>query len=178
MPYNTPTTLDLKSFPLDMGDSRLLELDVWLPPMHLAGQDYTFVPDVVPAVVKVTYVGKGFSVGMAFSCRLEGACWRCLEPADLDLDVKAEDFFEAELPPLEELGEEAEATLSYEEDGILNLSEWARDAVAEMLPPKILCRPDCRGLCPQCGANRNLVECGCEPPADFRWDKLKDWKPE
>ena len=69
------------------------------------------------------------------------------------------------------------STLWYQADVILNLSDGARDAVAEVLPPKVLCQPDCRGLCPQCGANRNLVECGCEPPADFRWEKLKGWKP-
>jgi len=175
---HTPTKLDLTSLPLEPGNPLIFEKDIWLPPIHLAGQDYEFVPDVVPAVLKVIDVVRGYTVSMAFSCRLEGACWRCLEPADVDLEIRVEDFFEAELPPVAEIGEEDEATLWYEEDGVLNLSDWARDAVAEALPPKILCQPACRGLCPQCGANLNLVECGCEPPADFRWDKLKDWKPE
>lgn len=178
MPDHSPTTLDLTSLPLEPGNPLVFEREVWLPPIHLAGQDYTFVPDIVPAVMKAVDVGRGYIVGIAFDCRLEGACWRCLEPAGLDLQVKAEDFFEAELPPIEEIGEEDEPTLWYEEDGVLNISAWARDAVVELLPPKILCRPDCRGLCPQCGGNKNLVDCGCTPPADFRWDKLKDWKPE
>ncbi len=178
MPGHEPTTIELDSLPLEPGNPLIFEREIWLPPIHLAGQDYVFAPDVVPAIVKVTDVVRGYTVGIAFSCRLEGACWRCLEPADLDLDVKVEDFFEAELPPVAELGEEDEVTLWYEEDGVLNLSDWARDAVVEFLPPKILCRPECKGLCPQCGGNRNEVECGCEPPADFRWDKLKEWKPE
>lgn len=164
--------------PLEPGTPLVFEREILLLPIHLAGQDYTFVPNVVPAVIRVIDVGRGFMVAMAFSCRLEGACWRCLEPADIDLEVSVEDFFEAELPPIEEIGEEEEATLWYKEDGLLNLSDWAHDAVAELLPPKILCQPECRGLCPQCGVNRNLVPCTCEPPADFRWDKLKDWKPE
>ncbi|MBI5871183.1 MAG: DUF177 domain-containing protein [Actinobacteria bacterium] len=178
MTDNTLTTLDLSSLPLEPGDPLIFEMDVRLPPLHLAGQDYGFVPDVVPAVIKVIDVGRGYNVKMSFTCRLDGACWRCLEPADLDLDVTVEDFFEAELPPIEEMGEEDEPTLWYKEDGVLNLSHWAHDAVAELLPPKILCELACKGLCPHCGGNRNLVECGCEPPADFRWEKLRDWKPE
>lgn len=171
----SPTTFDLKSLSLELGGSRSFDVDLYLPPIELAGQEYGFVPETVPASLTITYVGGGFTVKMEFSCRLEGACWRCLEPAYIDLDVKAEDFFETELPPLEELGEEDEASLWYEEDGILNLSEWGRGVAAELLPTKILCDPECRGLCPQCGVNLNVVTCDCEPPTDSRWDKLKGW---
>jgi len=38
----------------------------------------------------------------------------------------------------------------------------------------IRCREDCAGLCPQCGADRNLVACGCEPPKDARWERLRE----
>ncbi len=172
------TSIDLTELPLEPGTPLVLEKKVWLPPLRLAGQDYNFVPDTVTAVMRVTDVRRGYMVSMAFTCRLEGACWRCLEPADLDIEVKVEDFFEAELPPLEEIGEEDEPTLWYKEDGILNLSAWAHDAVAELLPPKILCQPGCKGLCSQCGTNLNVERCGCEAPADSRWDKLKEWKQE
>lgn len=172
------TTFDLRSISLELGESRTYKLDLDLPPVHLAGQDYGFVPERVPAVLTATFVSSGFTVKMAFSCRLEGACWRCLEPADIDLDIEVEDFFETELPPIEEMTEEDEASLWYEEDGVLNLSEWARDAVVEKLPTKILCDPECRGLCPQCGGNLNVATCECEPPTDSRWDKLKELKPE
>ena len=41
------------------------------------------------------------------------------------------------------------------------------------MPVRILCSEDCAGLCPSCGANRNLVEeCGCEPEIDPRWSAL------
>jgi uncharacterized protein len=171
-----PTTIDLTSLSLELGESRSLDIDLFLPPIHLAGQDYVFVPDQVPARLTMVFVGRGYTLSMVFSCRLEGACWRCLEPADVDLDINVEDFFEVELPPMEELSEEDEASMWYEEDGVLNLSDWARDAVVEALPAKILCQPGCRGLCPQCGANLNLNPCDCEPPPDTRWEKLKDLK--
>lgn len=170
------TTFDLPSVPPEMGTAQEYDLEVYLPPLHLAGQDYRFRPDTVPVRLSVIYVGHGYSVAMSFSCHLEGSCWRCLEAAVLDLQVDVEDFFEAELPPLAEISEEDEASLWYSEDGMLNLSEWARDAVVEMLPTKILCRPDCRGLCSQCGANLNEAPCDCKAPTDVHWNKLKEWK--
>jgi uncharacterized protein len=40
------------------------------------------------------------------------------------------------------------------------------------LPMAPLCRDDCAGLCPQCGANRNEGDCGCVAPRDPRWANL------
>jgi uncharacterized protein len=43
------------------------------------------------------------------------------------------------------------------------------------LPVRTLCKPDCKGLCPRCGKNRNLEACTCEEgPADPRWEALAD----
>ncbi|MBE0429480.1 MAG: DUF177 domain-containing protein [Thermoleophilia bacterium] len=174
MPEQPATTLDLTQFSREPGESRTMEIDLYLPPIHLAGQDYGFVPDTVPARIALIFTGSGFNIEMKFSASLEGECWRCLEPARIDLDVDVQDFFEIERPPVGEMAEEDEASFWYEEDGTLNLSAWARDAAAEQLPSKILCDPECRGLCPQCGVNLNVVTCGCEPPADSRWDKLRE----
>jgi uncharacterized protein len=54
----------------------------------------------------------------------------------------------------------------------LDLEPMARDAVLLELPLAPLCSPDCRGLCPQCGANWNLTSCDCAPAADPRWSVL------
>jgi uncharacterized protein len=59
----------------------------------------------------------------------------------------------------------------------LNLSADLIDALLLALPAKILCREDCAGLCPGCGADLNRTTCGCggqEP--DPRWDALKKLK--
>ena len=45
------------------------------------------------------------------------------------------------------------------------------------IPIKALCREDCRGLCPMCGADRNAAACTCAPPADDRWAALKALRP-
>ncbi len=59
----------------------------------------------------------------------------------------------------------------------LDLEPLARDAVLLELPLAPLCRPDCLGLCPQCGTNWNVAPCTCRPAGDPRWaalDALRD----
>jgi uncharacterized protein len=51
--------------------------------------------------------------------------------------------------------EDEEMATEYVEGNMLDVSGWARDAIALALPEKILCRPDCAGLCGQCGKNLN-----------------------
>lgn len=175
MTDHTLTTFDLSSLSLKTGQDTVLEVDLYLPPLKLAEEEYRFEPDTVAARLKLIAAGNGYAANLAFHARLTGVCWRCLEEASLELDVSVDDFFETALPPVSEWGEAEEASLWYSEDGMVNLSAWARDAVAEKLPPKFLCSPDCRGLCASCGANLNLGACGCKPPVDPRWEKLKGW---
>lgn len=170
------TIFDLAAAALEMGAPERFEIELYLPPIHIAGQDYRFHPEKVPAQLSVILLDNGYMVAMHFDCRLAGPCWRCLEEAELELDVAVEDFFGVELPPVDEIGEEQEPSLWYSEDGLLNLSAWAHDAVAELLPPKILCTEECKGLCPQCGADLNREQCDCQPSTDARWEKLKDLK--
>ena len=62
----------------------------------------------------------------------------------------------------------------------LDLEPLARDAVLLELPLAPLCTDMCQGLCPTCGANRNMESCDCAPPADPRWaalDVLRDGDP-
>jgi uncharacterized protein len=57
-------------------------------------------------------------------------------------------------------------------DDHIDLEPMVHDAVLLELPPAPLCRPDCAGLCPWCGANRNLAPCSCVAPSDPRWAAL------
>ena len=59
----------------------------------------------------------------------------------------------------------------------LDLRAWARDAFALAQPGQITCTPDCRGLCPQCGANLNEDPGHAhEAEPDPRWAKLSELK--
>ena len=65
------------------------------------------------------------------------------------------------------------------DEPVLPFDEIAREQVLMALPMKPLCREDCRGLCPECGKDRNVVECSCETrPVDPRLEVLKSLKQE
>jgi uncharacterized protein len=101
--------------------------------------------------------------------RVVGPCVRCLTDAGLSLEVRGREY-QATSP-----GESDELSTPYLVDDRLDLSAWARDAVVLALPEKILCRPDCAGLCPVCGRDLNR-----EPHAhddqevDSRWAALSE----
>ena len=109
---------------------------------------------------------------------LEMACARCLEP--VVQDVKRE--FDLLYRPLGiDAGREemsvtgAEAEIGYYQGEGLLLEDALREQVLLALPLKVICRQDCKGLCPQCGMNLNAERCSCaEPAEDLRWAALKD----
>ena len=72
-------------------------------------------------------------------------------------------------------GDEELSSPYVDDDGELDLAGWARDALALALPAQITCRPDCAGLCPQCGANLNdEPDHAHEAEPDPRWAKLSE----
>lgn len=91
-------------------------------------------------------------------------CSRCLAPASDDVAVHVDELFETDPVPGETypLGEEA-----------IDLEPMVRDAIVLELPPAPHCRPDCAGLCPVCGVDRNVADCGGHPTeSDPRWAAL------
>ncbi len=74
----------------------------------------------------------------------------------------------------------AELESPYVRDGNLDVAAWARDALALALPEKILCREDCRGICPVCAADLNAAgdDHFHESAPDPRWAKLRELRPE
>jgi uncharacterized protein len=105
-------------------------------------------------------------------------CHRCLQPFDLDisrnfrvtyLEPDAERFAREEV----EL-RDSELEVSYMDGTYLPLHEMIREQIYLSLPMKFLCSADCKGLCPNCGANLNEVECDCDrDQMDPRWASLK-----
>jgi uncharacterized protein len=93
---------------------------------------------------------------------------RCREDAVQDVHIDAREYHANEPGDAEELRSE------YVVDDQLELSAWARDAIAAALPEQILCRPDCAGLCPVCGKDLNLEpHVHDEEPGDPRWAALE-----
>ena len=76
-------------------------------------------------------------------------------------------------------GDEQDDDVSYYLGDRIDLGEVVREHVALQLPMKPVCRDDCRGLCPQCGANWNEGTCDCRPDdMDPRLAVLRSWKAE
>jgi uncharacterized protein len=120
-------------------------VEVELEPFVLAGQEYVTVPATVAAALTAQRATSGDVFGLRFRAGLHGPCMRCLDDAALEIDVDASEYQAVDPGAGDELRSE------YVVDDRLDLSAWARDAVAERLPDQILCRPDCNGLCAVCG---------------------------
>ena len=112
--------------------------------------------------------------------RMASECDRCLEdatfPVEHDFDLLYRPALLEGERPEEELDESA-ADLAFYEGGGLELKTALREQVLLALPMQRTCRPDCKGICPVCGQNRNQTVCGCEVrPVDDRWAALKNLK--
>ncbi len=161
------TSFDLRRVRLWPAEEHREALEVELPAFEFGGQRYIPVPEEVPAELTVTRATTGTVFELAFSVRLHGPCYRCLGDAVLEVPIRAREY-QASSPEDEEL------TTPYVAADVLDVTAWARDAVALALPDKILCRPDCAGLCPECGKNLNdEPHEHVEETTDPRWAALE-----
>jgi uncharacterized protein len=165
------TTFDLRRAKLRPGEEYRDEQEVALSPFELGGQRYLPIPEEVDAELAIIRGTSGTTFELGFPARLHGPCYRCLNDAVLDLSIRAREY-QATNP-----GESDELRTPYVADNQLQLSDWARDAIAVELPQQILCRPDCAGLCPMCGQdlNENPHEHEDDRP-DPRWAALEQLK--
>ena len=174
MPSAPETVVDLSRLNLQPGAGKRIELPVELAPFELGGQTYVADPAAPQMRLEASRHSSGFAFKLIFEIHVEGPCMRCLEDASLDLDVEAREVDASGT-------DDAELRSPYLLDDELDISRWAHDAVMLALPPQILCRPDCLGLCPTCGEPLNdadPAEHDHEKPIDPRWSALKDLKLE
>jgi uncharacterized protein len=164
-------TFDLAGLRLNSGQGRRVELNVAIDPFDLGSERYTVQPPLVPCRLDISRMtGDGYALRLRFSATLSGPCMRCLEPA--------EPVYEVDVREVSHPGDDEDLTSEYIEDGTLDLRAWAHDALALVLPASVLCRPDCLGLCPVCGADLNTAgpDHHHEPEPDPRWAKLSELK--
>jgi DUF177 domain-containing protein len=163
------TTFDLRRLRLHSGEQYRGEVEVAIEPLVLGGQEYAVEPSPTPAELVVTQVTSGAVFELSFGVTLRGPCQRCLADATLDQRIHAREY-QAARP-----GGDDELRTPYLVDDVLDLSSLARDALALELPDKILCRPDCAGLCPVCGRDLNVEPHTHEElAADPRWSALDE----
>ncbi len=150
---------DITDLPTEGREFSFSEPSFWTKAIEGFGLDHTIVSPI-QADIFISPEGKGYLIRGKLTGETTVPCDRCMEDAhiainhDFDLFEQFSDTDEEEAEPsfLRKRGKTIE----------LNLGEmiWEQYVLAQ--PSKPLCKDDCKGLCPQCGANRNVETCDCE----------------
>jgi uncharacterized protein len=163
------TRFPLRRLKLRPGEEQRDLIPIELEPFALGGQRYLPVPGEVEAELTVGQATTGLDLRLAFDVRLHGPCMRCLADAVVDVHVDAREYHAAEPGADDELRSE------YVVEDQLELTAWARDAIALALPDQILHAPDCAGLCPTCGKDLNVEpHVHADERTDPRWSALEE----
>lgn len=109
---------------------------------------------------------------------MESECARCLGRARFPLDSTFDLFYRPAsfIAREEEVSiDEGEAEIGFYEGAGLELEDVLREQVLLLLPMQLVCREECKGICPICGKNRNELACQCHAQApDDRWSALRN----
>ena len=103
----------------------------------------------------VTNTGAGYRVRGVIHATKQFTCDRCLEECRTEQEIPFEEIFRK--------GEEdPEAEANFFTGDTIELDALVRDTLLAAQPLSNLCKPDCKGLCPVCGANLNHGDCSCD----------------
>ena len=166
--------LHLSLTAVDRGEARLKEQ---VPPDH-AMWEGTGVELAAPLDVDLTAngVGEGVLVRGTLATTVRTACRRCLEPVEQEVREHVDLLFAPPAEGEDEVDDGEVYPLPARGDD-LDLTDAVREQVLLQVPQFTLCREECRGLCPTCGADLNAAACECVPEqAASPWDALKDVK--
>lgn len=160
-------SFDLGRLRLTSGEGRRIELGVRLGSFGFGAERYDTHPAQVDVTLDVSRMtGGGYALRLRFEGALTGPCMRCLQAAQPVIEVDARE--------VDQPGGGEELTSPYVDGEVLDIARWAHDAFALALPAQVLCREDCAGLCPVCGADLNAEPHEHEREPDPRWAKLRE----
>ncbi|MEO9324953.1 DUF177 domain-containing protein [Nocardioides sp. C4-1] len=176
-----PLVLDTRELGRRPGSQR--EVSLTEPAPAGLGIEVLQVPEgaQVEIDLRLEAVLEGVLVTGSARAGLEGECVRCLAEIHDDVVVTFQELY-----LYDDLGDQASGAddesddeLNTLEDDLLDLEPVLRDAIVLALPFQPLCREDCLGLCPECGARLNDdPEHAHAEPIDPRWAALADLEPE
>ena len=127
---------------------------------------------------KVRLAGNEVFVNGHVETRAQVECDRCLKPVELPVNADfALEYItgsEYESTDVAELTE-AEMSVSVFDGEAIDVDEIVKEQILLAVPTRMLCREDCKGICPECGIDRNTGECTCtKEEIDPRWAALKN----
>ena len=99
------------------------------------------------------------------------ACCRCLAQTSCAIEARVDVIFTQD----QDAVDPSEYVLS-EGTHVLELHDAVREELILAMPEFVLCREDCKGLCPTCGTDLNAGSCECRPATDSRWEALEELK--
>ena len=109
--------------------------------------------------------GEGYLLRGILRGELTVPCARCLEPAPVQIESPmAVNFVERDEAEDGDDGDSEDDSVSFQH-GVIDLGLALRDEILLAVPMTTICRPECAGICPSCGRNRNLTPCDCEKQA-------------
>ena len=160
-------------------DARLGEAGDTLPLKgHLDETSYTLgerefsLPSGIDYDLMLTNAGEGILATGILTTHVVGTCDRCLSPAEFDVSGEVDEYYLFEEPEDTGDDDDDERDVSLvSADNTSDLSGARLSTLVMETPFVVLCRPDCKGLCPVCGANLNEEDCG--HAAQIEEDRLK-----
>ncbi len=130
---------------------------------YTLGEHEFVLPDGLDYDLILTNAGEGILATGMVRGHVVGTCDRCLEKAEFDLTSEVDEYYLFKAPSeTQSLGDD-EDDVDFSlvgDDHTINLTEALHAAVLMDTPFVVLCREDCKGLCPVCGENLNEHDCG------------------
>jgi uncharacterized protein len=169
----SPLVLDTKDLPRRPGAMRTVERTA--PAPESLGLELIGVPSGAELTLslRLESVSEGVLVSGTVTGPLEGECGRCLRPINETLEVTIQELYAYEHSTTDETTDEDE--VGRLQGDLIDLEPALRDAVVLALPTNPLCREDCPGLCPECGAHWDeLPDDHGHQAVDPRWAALSD----
>lgn len=133
-------------------------------------------PHEILVEAEVTTAGGDFLVHLKVGSEGKFVCDRCGEEFQRDVRGEVRTLFTFDTEKVQGEGN-GEIRLLHSSAQEINITQDALDAFLLAVPAKCLCREECLGLCPRCGANLNKKRCSCfGDEVDSRWETLKGLK--
>ncbi len=165
--------IDINPIIKSTGASLAIETEITAQDLGFSFQDYRLIR---PLSLKGELVNTGDGILLLtghLSAAYEGDCARCLEPVSAEIDLDLDEVFQPGHPSAEDLEREVYWYTGYKVD----IGQAIRDNLLPHVLRRLVCREDCKGICPVCGANLNERDCDCDKPDDSKkspFDQLKD----
>jgi uncharacterized protein len=142
---------NLRSLRFGPDDEVWRSLPVETDPFVFGGFEYTVDDGVVELELEASRVGDRITLKASLETVLAGPCQRCLGEARIPVAAGGYDVVQHG----DSEGGDEEGGEGYAHGHVLDAERWVRDLIGDALPLQLLCREDCAGLCPVCGANMN-----------------------